>query len=513
MPDVTPPRREDGTMMKLHDYPITGRILLALFAVTALLLTLMTAATGAIALYGTKARFVSESMQQAELLAAAFPPVRNTAAAEARLTALVRHPDLLHAALFASDGSLITFAGEDLPRPPALSPGAVFPDEHWFGRSARLAVTAPLDARAGYLYLVRDASTIGVFPLRILLIAGFFSVLLLGTFWAFSGRLRHAILRPVLDLANDIRHVAEQHDFGYRIAHHDTHEIAPLHEAVNLLLEDADAWTRELKTQQMAQSQGLQNCRNVLRRMQNVVVEHEKAAVLGHVVSRAIHEVNVPLYDAISGSAVISKESKALVSAMHGPGQAEREKKLDVIGERALHLTRNLRHAADLNRHFERIAVDQIKEEQRTFDPGEYTEALIRTLHGTLKQITTRVEMIDTAAMSIHSYPGIFAQILYHLLINAVLHAFDEKPIDAKITISLRKEHARLTLTFVDNGHGMDPKIKDKAFEPFVTTLGESDGFGLMIVRALVTQKLGGTIEMQSRVGWGTVFEIVVPVA
>jgi GAF domain-containing protein len=64
-----------------------------------------------------------------------------------------------------------------------------------------------------------------------------------------------------------------------------------------------------------------------------------------------------------------------------------------------------------------------------------------------------------------------------------------------------------------DNGIGIAPEIKDKLFQPFVTTkpTGEGTGLGLSIAYDIVTQQHGGTIEVDSRVGEFTEFTIRLP--
>jgi signal transduction histidine kinase len=54
-----------------------------------------------------------------------------------------------------------------------------------------------------------------------------------------------------------------------------------------------------------------------------------------------------------------------------------------------------------------------------------------------------------------------------------------------------------------DNGTGVAPEIRDKLFQPFVTTkpTGEGTGLGLSIAYDIVTQQHGGTIEVDSRQG------------
>jgi two-component system NtrC family sensor kinase len=64
-----------------------------------------------------------------------------------------------------------------------------------------------------------------------------------------------------------------------------------------------------------------------------------------------------------------------------------------------------------------------------------------------------------------------------------------------------------------DNGTGIAPEIRDKLFQPFVTTkpTGEGSGLGLSIAYDIVTQQHGGTIEVDSRVGEFTEFTIRLP--
>ncbi|MGC9195900.1 MAG: PAS domain S-box protein [Syntrophobacteraceae bacterium] len=63
-----------------------------------------------------------------------------------------------------------------------------------------------------------------------------------------------------------------------------------------------------------------------------------------------------------------------------------------------------------------------------------------------------------------------------------------------------------------DSGHGIDPKIIDLIFDPFFTTkeLGEGTGLGLSVVHGIVKSH-GGTIKVESTVGKGTVFTVLIP--
>src|SRR3546814_19785441 len=70
-----------------------------------------------------------------------------------------------------------------------------------------------------------------------------------------------------------------------------------------------------------------------------------------------------------------------------------------------------------------------------------------------------------------------------------------------------------ISVSVADTGCGIPPDVLEQIFEPFFTTKGESGtGLGLFQVRDF-TQEAGGDILVTSRVGLGTVVEILIPPA
>jgi signal transduction histidine kinase len=68
-------------------------------------------------------------------------------------------------------------------------------------------------------------------------------------------------------------------------------------------------------------------------------------------------------------------------------------------------------------------------------------------------------------------------------------------------------------ISIKDNGRGIPENLKEKIFEPFYTTkaVGKGTGLGLSISHGII-EKLNGRIEVNSRVGEGTEFAIILPV-
>jgi signal transduction histidine kinase len=113
----------------------------------------------------------------------------------------------------------------------------------------------------------------------------------------------------------------------------------------------------------------------------------------------------------------------------------------------------------------------------------------------------------------IDGYPGFYGQILTNLFLNAVNHAFVDGR-SGTISISARaRGHDDIEIIFADDGAGMTPDVQRQAFDPFFTTRRNEGGtgLGLHIVYNLVTQQLGGRMMLESRLGQGTTFRIIMP--
>ncbi|MCP4722427.1 MAG: sensor histidine kinase, partial [Desulfobacteraceae bacterium] len=108
---------------------------------------------------------------------------------------------------------------------------------------------------------------------------------------------------------------------------------------------------------------------------------------------------------------------------------------------------------------------------------------------------------------------GAFSQILSNLIMNSLIHGFlglENRVIDIGITC----KEGQVIFVYKDNGRGMDQKQKEKAFDPFFTTMRGKGGTGLgmSIVFNLVTQTLKGNINLESEVGHGLRLTMTFPV-
>ena len=107
--------------------------------------------------------------------------------------------------------------------------------------------------------------------------------------------------------------------------------------------------------------------------------------------------------------------------------------------------------------------------------------------------------------------PGQLKQVFVNIVWNAV-HAMEQVEV-RELTIRLRVSGGTATLSFVDRGHGIPRETLLRIFDPFFTTKAPNHGTGLGLSVCLATVKrFGGDIRVQSTVGAGTSFHVVVPV-
>jgi signal transduction histidine kinase len=103
--------------------------------------------------------------------------------------------------------------------------------------------------------------------------------------------------------------------------------------------------------------------------------------------------------------------------------------------------------------------------------------------------------------------------VLTNLFLNSVAHAF---PHGKGGTIGIKVQSAgkdNVEITLSDNGCGMSPEVRRNAFDPFFTTRRDrgSTGLGLHIVHNIVTNCLGGRLQLDSEPGEGTKIQLVLP--
>jgi two-component system NtrC family sensor kinase len=235
-------------------------------------------------------------------------------------------------------------------------------------------------------------------------------------------------------------------------------------------------------------------------RMEQRMAAAERLASLGTLASVVAHEINNPLAiinDSVGWMQLLL--SKPDMAEMRIKGQLEKGLgKIAKSVERAKKVTHQLLGFARKD--------DSVVSEVNLSQLVEEAVQLVEK-EASYKEIEF-VQEVDASLDSIRSDAYQLRQVLINLLTNAI-HATGPK---GRIKIRLQKDGEQAILTIQDTGQGIPQEDLERIFEPFFSTkpTGEGTGLGLFVTRGIV-EKLGGTIEAESRLGEGTDFRITLP--
>jgi PAS domain S-box-containing protein len=252
-----------------------------------------------------------------------------------------------------------------------------------------------------------------------------------------------------------------------------------------------------------------------LRETQNSLIEAEKLAALGRLVAGVAHEVNNPVGISLTVASSLERKT-ALFAAEVARGGLRRSalnEFLESSRDASSQLVANLNRAAELITSFKQVAADRNYSDQRTFDLGDLTEQVVMSLRPGLRKHNLTLTVDCPPNLMMNSYPGPYGQVLTNLFLNAVAHAFPNGGPGA-IDIKARESGKNnVEIVFSDNGCGMSLDVRRRAFDPFFTTRRDQGGtgLGLHIVYSIVTNRLGGRLDLDSEPGGGTRVQIILP--
>jgi PAS domain S-box-containing protein len=252
-----------------------------------------------------------------------------------------------------------------------------------------------------------------------------------------------------------------------------------------------------------------------LRETQNSLIEAEKLAALGRLVAGVAHEVNNPIGISLTVASSLERKTAMFTDEVER-GDLRRSRLnefLQTSRDASSQLVANLNRAAELIQSFKQVAADRNYSDQRTFDLGDLTEQVALSLRPGLRKHRLTLTVDCQPNLTMNSYPGPYGQVLTNLFLNSVAHAFpDGRP--GTVDIQARESGKdNVEILFSDNGCGMSLDVRRRAFDPFFTTRRDQGGtgLGLHIVYSIVTNRLGGRLDLDSEPGKGTQIRIILP--
>jgi PAS domain S-box-containing protein len=252
-----------------------------------------------------------------------------------------------------------------------------------------------------------------------------------------------------------------------------------------------------------------------LRDTQASLIEAEKLAALGRLVAGVAHEVNNPVGISLTVASALERKTANFAAEVER-GDLRRSSLNEFLAtsrDASGQLVANLNRAAELIQSFKQVAADRNYSDQRSFDLADLTEQVVMSLRPGLRKHNLTLNVECQPNLTMNSYPGPYGQVLTNLFLNAVAHAF---PDGRAGTIEIQARPSgkdNVEIIFSDNGCGMSLDVRRRAFDPFFTTRRDQGGtgLGLHIVYSIVTNRLGGRLDLDSEPGRGTRIQILLP--
>ena len=292
-------------------------------------------------------------------------------------------------------------------------------------------------------------------------------------------------------------------------------EIGAMARAVEVFRKNAIA-KRDAEDELRASKERAESALLELNAAQQNLIDAERLAALGGLVAGVAHEVNNPIGISLTVASSFARRADMFDAELRSAGPLKRSQLEEFVRtgrDAAQQLVSNLHRAGELIQSFKQVAVDRSHAERRQFNLSESTDQIVASLRPVLKRSPISITVDVPEGLIIDGYPGSYGQILTNLFLNAANHAFPDGRSGAISIAAKLRANDDIEIIFADNGAGMTPDVQRQAFDPFFTTRRNEGGtgLGLHIVYNLVTQQLGGRMMLESRLGQGTTFRIIMP--
>jgi two-component system NtrC family sensor kinase len=242
-----------------------------------------------------------------------------------------------------------------------------------------------------------------------------------------------------------------------------------------------------------------------LKATQAQLLQAEKLSAIGQLVAGVAHELNNPLTSVIGYAQLLQQEVRSSVDAdtPRVPETLSHDlRRIAEESERAAKIVRNL------------LAFARRQSAARA--EQDIAEVVTRVV--SLRSYEFRLNAIELETAFEPGLPpvlgdgGQLQQALLNLLLNAE-QAMRSRNV-RRVRVGARRvpDAGAVELFIADTGHGIQEENLRRIFDPFFTTreVGEGTGLGLSICYGIVRDH-GGQISVESRVGQGTTFKVLLP--
>lgn len=235
-----------------------------------------------------------------------------------------------------------------------------------------------------------------------------------------------------------------------------------------------------------------------LEKMQRQLIQSEKMNALGELSASVAHEINNPLAGVLVYSKLLAKKVNNEV--------INRQEMITNLAK--------IENAVTYCSNIVRSLLDFARQTEPSLKPVKIPDVIdqVITLVGHQAQ-NKKINVVRKEENPLPLVMADFAQI-QQVFVNLVVNAIQAMSEGGTLTITVTPKDGFVRTAFNDTGVGIKPEHMKKLFTPFFTTKSEVKGVGLgLSVSYGIIERHCGKIEVQSEVGKGSTFTVVLPIA
>lgn len=312
------------------------------------------------------------------------------------------------------------------------------------------------------------------------------------------------VRRPVKKLMHGMEMVSTG-DLDHRLTESSSDELGQLAKTYNRMTNDLATARSELTAWSTTLERKVKEKTADLEKAHKQIVTVEKMASLGSLAATVAHELNNPLEGILTFAKLLIKRVRK--SSLPPDAADQMSEELKLIADESLrcgNIVKNLLiFARQKGGMLQRVKLKPIVERC----------LLMMNHHAAMHAVEMHTDCDDHIIAECD--PDQIQQALMALMANAIesMARTPSRQAGGKLDIAVHKTDTALEIRVADTGTGMPEDVKAHIFEPFFTTKSEGKGVGLgLAVVYGIVQRHHGHIEVDSVVGSGTTFTIILPI-
>ncbi len=273
-------------------------------------------------------------------------------------------------------------------------------------------------------------------------------------------------------------------------------------------------WNRSLKRQVARRTKEIQS-------QQDQLLQADKLASLGTLVSGVAHEINNPNSSVLMNLSLIAdilKDSRNILDAYHehngnfkigGLEYSRLRKEIPLIMNDTRTAARKIRRIVEDLKDFARQGDSDFTDD---VDLNEVIKTSVRLMESTIQKSTNSFEArLAPRLPKIRANVQRIEQVVVNLIMNSC-QALTDKEQAIAIKSGFSPHRKEITIVVSDEGAGIAEEHISHVFDPFFTTKRECGGTGLgLAVSSTIVQEHGGTLSFRSAEGEGTTAIMKIP--